>query len=137
VYTIIKADEALTSVIPPLIASPAYKYLLTSQLQASFTPNNPYPDATMFAFANTNNIDISSGGCRSTANGIYPLFGKPIITSIQPTRYDEKGRQVHYIESAVQRRERLAFLKKRELDRVATTTSTVYLALPFVTQHFV
>jgi hypothetical protein len=41
-----------------------------------------------------------------------PLFGKLIITSIQPTTYDEKGRQVHYIESPVQRRERLAFVKK-------------------------
>jgi hypothetical protein len=44
------------------------------------------------------------------------LSSRP-ITYIPPIRYDEKGRQIHYVESAVQRQERLAFIRKREWAR--------------------
>lgn len=35
----------------------------------------------------------------------------PIITFIPESRFDERGRQLHFVESDVQRQERLAFLK--------------------------
>jgi len=41
----------------------------------------------------------------------------PLITYIPPIRYDDKGRQIHYVESAVQRQERVAFIRKREWAR--------------------
>jgi len=41
----------------------------------------------------------------------------PLPIPIQPTQYDEKGRQMQYVESTLQRRERIAFLKKREWAR--------------------
>ena len=39
------------------------------------------------------------------------------ITYIPPIRYDENGRQIHYVESVLQRQERVAFIKKREWAR--------------------
>jgi hypothetical protein len=38
-------------------------------------------------------------------------FTYPFITTIQGSRYDTRGRQMHFIESEVQRLERLAFAK--------------------------
>jgi hypothetical protein len=43
-----------------------------------------------------------------------PLGNTPFLTPIEPTRYDEKGRQIQYKESELQRRERLAFLQRRQ-----------------------
>lgn len=45
------------------------------------------------------------------------LSGAPYITSIPPIQYDAKGRQIQYVETPLQRRERLAFLRKREWAR--------------------
>ena len=43
------------------------------------------------------------------------------VTYIPPIQYDQMGRQIHYLESAVQRQERIAFIKKREWARRVST----------------
>jgi len=49
------------------------------------------------------------------------FLSSPLLTSIPPVRYDDKGRQAHFVESPIQRRERLAFIKRREwAQRVST-----------------
>lgn len=42
----------------------------------------------------------------------YPMpTPSTIITFIPPSRFDERGRQMQFVESDVQRQERLAFIK--------------------------
>jgi hypothetical protein len=53
----------------------------------------------------------------SSTKAPLDFLSSPLITYIPPIRYDEKGRQIHYVESAVQRRERVAFIRKREWAR--------------------
>lgn len=42
------------------------------------------------------------------------FLSSPYLSSIQPIHYDSKGRQMEYVESAIQRRERVAFVRRRE-----------------------
>jgi hypothetical protein len=55
----------------------------------------------------------------SSSTTIAPLdfLSSPLITYIPPIRYDDRGRQIHYVESTVQRQERVAFIRKREWAR--------------------
>lgn len=45
------------------------------------------------------------------------FLSSPYITSIPPIHYDSKGRQTQYVETSIQRHERVAFLRKREWAR--------------------
>jgi len=50
------------------------------------------------------------------------FLSPPFMTAmITPVQYDEKGRQIKYVESAFQRQERVAFLKKRAWARRVST----------------
>ncbi|KIM90020.1 hypothetical protein PILCRDRAFT_812823 [Piloderma croceum F 1598] len=53
----------------------------------------------------------------SSSSAPFNFVSSPLVTYIPPIRYDEKGRQIDYIESAAQRQERIAFIKKREWAR--------------------
>ena len=48
---------------------------------------------------------------------VYSFPAAPVITALPPARYDAFGRQHPFVESELQRRERIAFLRKREWAR--------------------
>ncbi|KAF7975267.1 hypothetical protein HWV62_10148 [Athelia sp. TMB] len=48
---------------------------------------------------------------------VYSFPTAPVVTALPPARYDAFGRQHPFVESALQRRERIAFLRKREWAR--------------------
>jgi len=50
--------------------------------------------------------------------GVSPnLLSSPLMSYTPSIRHDEKGRQIQYVETEVQRRERMEFIRKREWAR--------------------
>jgi hypothetical protein len=60
-------------------------------------------------------------------------YTSPSMAPISPIRYDDKGRQVDYVESALQRQERVAFIRKREWAR---RMSAWIQQSQFVNEHY-
>ncbi|TEB30424.1 hypothetical protein FA13DRAFT_551248 [Coprinellus micaceus] len=56
----------------------------------------------------------------------YPMASTPstIITFIPPSRFDERGRQMQFVESDIQRQERRAFLKATQASRDSWSPSS-------------